>query len=243
MLIDERREVERAAEHYYHTPLQTGIDNRSKSFVIAACLPHVRGSAVLELGYVDGLWTDALLAAGHTVDIVEGATRHAEHAHARYAANPRVCIHHALFSEFLPERRYDTVVAGDMLRYLDDPQAFLQRARSWLEPGGALVATLPNSRSLHRRIGSLMDMEPVPGATNNRDREVGNRRGYDRYELRALLRSSGYVPRFVRGCFLKPLSSAQMTEWSDELLGAFAEIGEELQEYAWFLYALAEVAA
>ena len=57
-----------------------------------------------------------------------------------------------------------------------------------------------------------------------------------------MLGSSGYAPRLVRGCFLKPLSSAQMETWSDELLRAFAEVGEELQDYAWFLYAVADVA-
>ena len=155
---DVRVEVERASEHYDRAPSRTGIDNRTRRFVVDAALPYVEGD-VLELGYVDGLWTDALIAAGHAVEIVEGAARHLAHARAKYAAEPSVRVRGALFEEFQPRRRYDTVLAGDMLRYLDDPRRFLRRAREWISPRGTLIATLPNSRSLHRRVGALLGME------------------------------------------------------------------------------------
>jgi 2-polyprenyl-3-methyl-5-hydroxy-6-metoxy-1,4-benzoquinol methylase len=233
-----RAEVERGAGHYYHTPQQFGVDNRAKRFVIARCEPHLRGPQVLELGYVDGLWTDVLLSHGFSVDIVEGATAHVEHARARYGQRPSVRLFHQIFQEFAPDRPYDCVVAGDMLRYLAEPLDFLQRARGWLREDGVLLATLPNSRSLHRRIGCLMGLEPSPSALNQRDREVGNRRGYDRYEFHALLEHAGYIVRELHGCFLKPLSSAQMEDWDEELLGAFLKIGDELEDYCWFMYAV-----
>ncbi len=68
-----RAEVERAAQHYYHSPQQRGIDNRTKRFVIERCERYLKGPRVLELGYVDGEWTDALLAKKFHVDVVEGA--------------------------------------------------------------------------------------------------------------------------------------------------------------------------
>jgi hypothetical protein len=83
-------------------------------------------------------------------------------------------------------------------------------------------------------------MQAHPAAANSRDKEVGNLRSYDRYELRQELQSAGLRILELRGCFLKPVSSAQMTDWSDELLGAFLEIGDELEDYAWFLYAICE---
>lgn len=233
-----RREVERASRHYYHTPLQQGIDNRTKQFVLERCASFIRGPAVLELGYVDGLWTDEILRQGCKVDIVEGAARHIEHASKRYAGNAEVRIFHQLFQEFEPASSYDTVVAGDMLRYLPDPVAFLARARSWINDDGCLIATIPNSRSLHRRVGSLMNMEPTPAEANQRDLEVGNRRSYDRYDFRHLLIQGGFDVQVLRGCFLKPLSSAQMQDWDDDLLRAFLEIGDELEDYCWFIYAV-----
>jgi hypothetical protein len=125
-----------------------------------------------------------------------------------------------------------------MVRYLDDPAAFLATAQHWLEDDGTLIVTVPNSRSLHRRVGALMNMETTPTQANARDTEVGNRRGYDRYDLRHLLHQAGLEVVTLRGCFLKPLSSAQMEGWSDELLRAFLDVGDELEDYAWFLYAV-----
>jgi 2-polyprenyl-3-methyl-5-hydroxy-6-metoxy-1,4-benzoquinol methylase len=221
--------------------LQLGIDYRTKAFIVERCLQFVRGPRVLDLGYVDGQWSDALRAAGHAVDIVEGAGGHAEHARRRYADDRGVRIYHALFQDFQPQDKYGTVIAGDMLRYLADPSAFLASVTGWLEHDGRLIVSLPNSRSLHRRVGSLMNLEPAPTEANGRDRQVGNLRSYDRYELRQLLLSSGWEVEVLHGCFLKPLSSAQMADWSDVMLRAFLDVGNELEDYCWFLYAVCRV--
>lgn len=237
-LTQRRQEVERASNHYYHTPQQLGIDNRTKKFIIERCLPFVKGPNVLELGYVDGSWSDLILKKGNQLEIVEGASKHIEHAKRRFGAVNSVEINHCLFQEFEPNKQYDTIIAGDMIRYLDDPERFLHRCSSWLKPNGILIVTAPNNRSLHRRIGSLMRLESTPSSPNTRDREVGNLRSYDRYELRNMLEESGYIIEELRGCFLKPLSSSQMDHWSDELLEAFLEIGNEMEDYCWFLYAI-----
>jgi 2-polyprenyl-3-methyl-5-hydroxy-6-metoxy-1,4-benzoquinol methylase len=238
-LAQVRREVERAAGHYYYGPLQTGIDARTKRFVIERCAFFIAGPRVLDLGYVDGNWTDVALAGGASVDIVEGAQRHVEHARSRYAGRDGVRIFHALFQEFSPAVQYDTVIAGDMLRYVPDDVAFLSAVHDWLRPGGHLIVTVPNRRSLHRRIGVLLGTESSLDEPNARDREVGNQRAYDRYTLRHAVRAAGFDLHTLRGCFLKPLSSAQMQDWPDELLRAFADVGDELEDYCWFLYALA----
>jgi 2-polyprenyl-3-methyl-5-hydroxy-6-metoxy-1,4-benzoquinol methylase len=233
-----REEVKRASEHYYYTPQQIGIDNRCKRFVIERCEPYIKGSKVLDLGYVDGLWTDVILSKGCSVDIVEGAVRNVEHAKEHYSDNSRVRIFHQLFQEFEPDCQYDTVIAGDMLRYLADPLLFLKSIHKWIQDDGCLIVTVPNSRSFHRRIGALMNIERVPTEANQRDREVGNLRSYDRYEFRSLLIDADFKINILQGCFLKPLSSSQMENWSDELLRAFFDMGNELEDYCWFIYAV-----
>lgn len=236
-------EVERASRHYYYSAAQLGIDARTKALVMERCLPWVRGPRVLELGFVEGAWTDALLRLDFRVDVIEGASRHVDFGRRKYEAETRVRIFHALFQEFETTEQYDTVLAADMLRYLPDAEAFLKQVQRWLAPGGRLVVTIPNRRSLHRRIGVAQGFEPSLDEPNARDREVGNRRSYDRYELRRLLLDSGYEVEILRGAFLKPLSSAQMEQWSDELLRALLEVGDELEDYAWFLWAAARPAA
>ncbi len=223
---------------YYFSEQQQGIDRRTKERVIRRCLPFLNGPTVLDLGFVDGCWTDQVLARGWTSDIVEGNPRHVEMARQRYAGEARVMVHQARFEEFQAQRRYDTIIAGDILRYISAPVTFLSRLGGWLAPDGRIILTIPNSRSLHRRIGTLLGYESHPTTANRRDQEVGNLRGYDRYQLRQELRAAGLHIVELRGCFLKPLSSAQISDWSDELLDAFLEIGDELEDYAWFLYAV-----
>lgn len=237
--LRDREEVERAAQFYYGSALQRGIDARTKQLVIERCAAFISGPAVLDLGFVDGSWTDAALARDASVDIVEGAAVHAVLAERRYKGQPAVRVFHALFQEFSPDRRYDTVIAGDMLRYVPDDGVFLRRVRDWIAPGGHLIVTVPNRRSLHRRIGALMGLEASPDEPNARDREMGNRRSYDQHLLEHLLRQSGFAFERVHGCFLKPLSSMQMQDWSDDLLRAFLLAGDQLQDYCWFLYAIA----
>jgi 2-polyprenyl-3-methyl-5-hydroxy-6-metoxy-1,4-benzoquinol methylase len=228
------------SNEYYFSQQQMGIDRRTKDLIVRRCLPFLRGPSVLDLGFVDGCWTDHVLRFGWSSDIVEGSAEHVALARKRYANRLNVSVRHALFEEFAADRLYDTIIAGDILRYVEHPVAFLRRLGSWLEPKGRLIVTVPNSLSLHRRIGTLMGMEAHPSQANRRDVEVGNLRGYDRYQLRHELLAANLRLVELRGCFLKPLSSAQMGDWSDELLGAFLEIGDELEDYAWFLYAICE---
>ena len=236
-LVGAQEAVDEASRKYYHGELQAGIDNRIKRLVIERCIPYVRGPRVLDLGYIDGTWTDALLTAGHRVHLVEGASRHIEHARSRYAGRSDVEISHALFEEFTPSGRYDSIVAGDMLGCLDDPVGFLTSATEWLAPDGVLIATVPNSRSLHRRVGVLMNVEATPDVVNPLYTTVGNRWSYDRYLLRRHLRTAGLEVLMLRGCFLKPLPSDQIKHWDDALLRAFLDIGDELEDYTYYIYA------
>jgi 2-polyprenyl-3-methyl-5-hydroxy-6-metoxy-1,4-benzoquinol methylase len=237
--MDSFEAVERAAAHYYHSQQQLGIDNRTKALVMERLVPYLKGPDVLELGFVDGMFTDRLLSEGFCVDCVDGAARHVEYGLRKYAGNSRVRFHHALFQEYTPDGLYDTVVAGDMIRYVADAHAFLARVAGWLRPGGRLLLTVPNSRSMHRRLGALMGTEKPPEQANQRDLEVGNLRSYDRYELFDLLRRSGYRVAELHGAFLKPLSSEQMADFSDSLLRALDLLGTELEDYCWFMYAVA----
>lgn len=225
-------------DDYYYSAQQQCIDRRTKRFLIERCAPFMAGPAVLDLGYVDGDWIDLVLSRNCSSDIVEGHEDRVRRARERYSSRTEVRILHARFEEFTPDRSYNTIIAGDMLRYLHEPVAYLRKLASWLAPSGRVIITVPNSRSLHRRIGTLMGMEAHPLAANTRDIQVGNLRSYDRYDLRREIVAADFRILELRGCFLKPLSSAQMLDWSDELLRAFLEVGDELEDYAWFLYAV-----
>jgi 2-polyprenyl-3-methyl-5-hydroxy-6-metoxy-1,4-benzoquinol methylase len=230
------QKVEQHSQSYYFSEQQTGIDNRTKRLVMKQLLPYIHGPKVLELGFVDGMFTDMMLAQGMELTVLEGAAKHVHYAREKYKNKP-VTVIHDYFETFHSPTAYDTIIAGDMIQYLEDPVSFFSKAKSWLTHDGAAIVTTPNRRSFHRRIGGCLGISNNPEAVTDHEKSTGNIKMYDSYELKDVLVKSGLHVHFVRGSFLKPLSSKQIEHWDDELLNAFLDIGNELGDYCWFLTA------
>ena len=236
-------DINAAAEHYYFTAQQTGIDNRCRERMIRRCLPYVRpGSNVLELGFMDGQWTDHFIAKGCRVTVVEGSARNVEYGRQKYRTDTRVSLIHALFADFAPSEQFDLVHMGGMLKHLDDPRTLLRRARGWLKPDGLLIATTPNARSLHRRVGVHMGMLEDLSALSATDKKVGNLRHYDLDSFRRLILDGGYEIIEIATAIVKPVSSDRMAEWPDDLLDALDKIATEIPEYGWYVYSISRPA-
>jgi 2-polyprenyl-3-methyl-5-hydroxy-6-metoxy-1,4-benzoquinol methylase len=56
--------------------------------------------------------------------------------------------------EFQPGA-FDTIVCGDILEHLREPERLLRQARSWLSTQGCLLASIPNVRH-HSVVCSLL---------------------------------------------------------------------------------------
>ena len=235
--------LEKASESYYFTSQQTGIDNRFRERMIRRCLKHLQGSEVLELGFMDGQWTDQFLAKGCNVTVVEGATKMIEYAKEKYAGDNRVKTNHSLFEDFAPKQKFDTILMGGMLKHLPEPGKLLRRSLEWLNPNGVLIATTPNPRSMHRRIGTYMGMLESPDALTVADEAVCNLRHYDRYTFRHLLEHNGYEIKELKTAMLKVVSGDKMENWDDALLDALDQITDEIEDYGWYIYAICGAAS
>lgn len=238
----QREEIERAGRVYYYTAEQA-FDDRYKRLVVQEMRQFVRPGRILELGYINDIWTRPLLEYG-TVDIVEAASGHVERARADFAGDARITVFQTLFEDFAPEAKYDSIVMGGIVKHVPDDIGFLRQARGWLGPGGVVIAATPNSRSLHRRLGALMGLEDTPDRHNARDVEVFNVHLYDRYSWRAAFLDAGYSVDLVRGIFLKPFSTEQLMYLGerydiDRIMEGLRQLGEELQDYAWYLLLVA----
>jgi hypothetical protein len=103
-------EVNSAASHYYFTSQQTGIDNRCRERMIRRCLPYVKDKGViLELGFMDGQWTDYFLEKDCRVVAVEGALKNVEFGLQKYGNEPRVSLVHSLFEDYTPGEKFDRI--------------------------------------------------------------------------------------------------------------------------------------
>ena len=89
-----------------------------------------------------------------------------------------------------------------------------------------------------------MGLELAPDAYNKRDREVFNLHQYDRFKWRALFLEAGYEVEKVQGVFLKILSTEQMMHLGEkydvlQIMEGLRQLGEEFQDYAWYLFLIA----
>lgn len=94
---------------------------------------------VLELGCAEGHFTERLAVACPDVTAVDIS------AVALSRVKARAKLVEADAREFIPEGRFDLIVVGDVLYYLDKPlvrdafEAVFPRISSWLEPGGRVL--------------------------------------------------------------------------------------------------------
>jgi O-antigen biosynthesis protein len=118
----------------------------------------VRGSEVLELGPASGYFTrilkDALNCKVDAVEIDEAmASKAKPFCRDLHVADLDTLDWNALW----PERRYDAIIAADVLEHLRSPQRALQALLRRLKPEGKLLISLPNISYAGMIFGLLED--------------------------------------------------------------------------------------
>lgn len=200
--------IETAAAKYYYTKEQE-FDDIYKKMVIDETLKFIKPGKILDLGYINRIWTDALLEKAARVDIIEAASTHVARAEEdfREELGKRVFVYKTLFEDYRPRELYDTIIMAGVVKHVPDDLGLLRLARTWLKPDGVIIGCTPNSRSFHRRLGAYMGLELASDRLNKRDKEVFNLHLYDRFQWRALFLEAGYEIIHVQGVFLKILST------------------------------------
>jgi len=244
---EQRQAVETAGHKYYYTSGQE-FDDINKKMVIEEIRRFIKPGRMLELGYINNIWTTALLEADGAVDILEAASNHVEKAREDFSRDLRVKVFNTLFEDYVPKEKYDTILMSGVIKHIPDDVGFLRKARAWLKPDGVVIACTQNSRSFHRRLGTYMGLEPAPDAHNKRDKEVFNIHQYDRFKWRALFLEACYEVEKVQGVFLKPLSTEQMMYLGEkydviQIMEGLKLLAEELQDYAWYLFLIARLSS
>ena len=144
------------------------------------------------------------------IDIVEAAASHVEQARKDLQGVDGIRIFHSLFEDFEPDCEYDTILMSGVVKHVPNDAALVRRARRWLRPGGVVIASTPNCRAFHRRLGAYMGFELSPCTHNSRDQSVFNVHIYDRYSWRALFAGNGYVVKHLKGVGMKLLGTEEM---------------------------------
>lgn len=97
---------------------------------------------MLDFGCFDGFFTAKLVEAGF--DAFGSDWNRKAIAHGREALGLGERLSRA------PKGLYDAIVALEVIEHFTDPNDFIDAVRPYLKPGGALVLSCPNRRSVYR---------------------------------------------------------------------------------------------
>jgi len=259
--LEEKRRLNEIGKVFFSEKAMT-IDREQMLMVVQESIDYVKGPNVLELGYTDRGWTDALINAGFNLTVIEGSKECVDYARRKYgkihnvmkkraAFSPctseiteefkpaRLKIIHSLFEEFKTKERFNSIIMSCVLEHVRDPVQILKKAKVWSIDNGKIIIIVPNKYSLHRRIGYYLNMIESFDELSRQDLEVGHRRLYSIDEMLKDIQLSGLNGRFEKGIFLKPLSSDKLKDWPKELLWAYNKLGTYLPEWCAYLLFLA----
>lgn len=183
---------------------------------------------VLDLGLGDGLFLNAF--RDHpTFTILEGSKSLVEHGKSLIRElNSKVVITHTYFEDYVPEIKFDVIIASHVLEHINDPKKVLSLCKKWLKDDGKIIVIVPNSESLHRRLGVTMGLQQQLDDLSSRDKAVGHLRVYSIKSLTKEIEESGFRILEKRGFFIKALSNAQMINLAPEVIQGLCELSSNL---------------
>ncbi|MBI4891447.1 MAG: glycosyltransferase [Acidobacteria bacterium] len=144
------------------------------------------GDTVLEIGAGIGTFSARLMGRRLRYVASDGDQLHLHALRNRFLRTPSVEVCECLAGEKRSydrwESEFDTALAVNVLEGLDDPKVALTGLHRALKPGGKLLLLAPQGKSLYGTIDAAM----------------GQKCRFDRAELEALLRASGFEVLEVR---------------------------------------------
>lgn len=126
----------------YQSDIQIGSDTNSSLAKQIGLVGENR--SVLEFGCATGYFSRMLSEKGCHIVGVEINSDAAKQAQ-KYCDEIIVAdLDFTPLSEILPQRTFDVAIFGDVLEHLRDPWQVLESVRNHLNPGGFIVASIPN---------------------------------------------------------------------------------------------------
>jgi 2-polyprenyl-6-hydroxyphenyl methylase/3-demethylubiquinone-9 3-methyltransferase len=181
--------------------------NRTKFNLFASLAGELKGKRILDYGGGAGILAIPYAKAGADVVVVDAernALQTAEFYAQREGVEDRITLVHSEgFPQFLKKERFDIVLAKDIIEHIPEDEAFVSDLAACQDPGGVLILSTHNSRSLNYAIeGSYQRFW------------LGNKgwcgwdpthvRFYNAPALRRILRGAGYRPNRWASAFLVP---------------------------------------
>ena len=169
------------------------------------------GGSLLELGLGHGFSAAFFEQHFSPYRVIEGSPEMIRRFRSRFALC-RVNIVQGYFETYETADRFDNIAMGFILEHVEDAGLILRRFRKFLKPDGSVFIAVPNSKSLHRRIGYAAGLLPDMELLSQADLDFGHRRYFNLRTLTKLVEDQGYEVVKVEGLFLKPMTTQQIEQ-------------------------------
>ncbi len=185
-----------------------------------------KNNSILELGIGHGLSTSKVCNFSNNYTVIEGSSKVINNFKKNYPS-VQCKIINQYFEKFSCQKKYDIIIMGFVLEHLENPFKVLKRYKKFLNPNGKLFISVPNAKSLNRRIGlSLGKIQNIYDLNEN-DIKLGHKRQFCLDKLSDCVKKSGYKIINKEGLYLKPLplSFLKKLDNFEKNLQAMMEIG------------------
>lgn len=202
---------------------ESGFENKLLKYKLLEVRSYLKGDRILDVGCGLGILTNALAPYAKEVVGIDGSAEKITLANQNHPDNVSYLL--ALFEEYKPDRKFDTVIMTNVLEHMPDPVLFLHTVSNWLTPQGRVICTVPNALGLHKQLGYAMGLIDNYYQLTDADKGKGHYKNYSTDSLKKDVIKAGYRVLQTHGFFLKPLSSKQMESFNDDILDGLYELG------------------
>jgi len=224
--MDNRKVLEDVSEKY-ETKKDYDYVNTLLAFNIFK--NNLVNKSILEVGCADGAMTEIIVKYANYLDVIEPSKRYCEMARKiDGVADVYNCFTHEIDNP----KKYDVVLLASLLHHIENPIDFLIDIKKFLKPNSIVLATVPNVKSLHRKIGVKMGVLKDEYGNSERNKKLHQFGRFDKEKFQNVFVNSGYQILESYGYMIKPFSSEIMEkiDLNQQQIEAMFEIGKEFEE-------------
>ncbi len=198
---------------------------------VMARIKDSKSKSLLDLGLGRGYSTPYFNEHFATHLVVEGSAKVIENFNKNNLLS-NIEIIEDYFETFNTDQKFDVIMMGFILEHVEDPVAILNKYKNMLKANGQIFITVPNAKSLNRRIGLAMGKISDIYSLNANDISAGHKRNYCLDTLLNDIHLSGCELIYKEGIYLKPLPLSYMQNMPEfeENLQAMFEVGIDFPE-------------
>ena len=190
---------------------------------------------MLEIGCADGTMTELLVKHAKKLDVVEPCEKYCDMVKKLAGIGN---VYNCFLHEIASPQQYDIILCAGLIHHIENVVSFMNLLKSFMLTSGVILATVPNIKSLHRRIGVKMGLLKTESGDSDRNIRFAQPGRYDLYKFKKLFEDNDFKIIETYGYMIKPFSSEIMEtlDLNDNQIKGLFEIGKEFQEISSQIY-------